>query len=74
MNGEQNEAGDYLKEEQTRSLAAMDLNREVVSTTAVASVKLNEARARMRLRFSGCVVALTVLVWAGAIYAMARLG
>lgn len=81
MNGEQNEASDYLKEEQSRTLLAMDVNRENAITQSAANleqiaanVKLTLARASVRLRLSACAVALCYLAVGAAVYELVRFG
>lgn len=64
------EALDYQKEEQKRSLQAMDANRDAAISGNAASVELTKSRAHLRTTFAGSISALTVLVIAGGIWAM----
>ena len=74
MNGEQVESADYLKQEQEKTLLIMDENRHAMAVNTEATLAIQMARARVRIRLSGCAVALTVLVWAVAIFCAVRFG
>lgn len=74
---EQDEAVNYGRAEQEKSLLAMDVSREMVASNTAANLaaaRLADAKVRVRLRLSGCLVALTCLALVAGIVELVRFG